>query len=169
MDAVAIYSRVLTSDQDASRQLHELRDFAEREYPDAEIVEFIDIISGMTADEARKYQTLRLEIAADGVDVVVVDEISRLSRLDGGEIYDFIQHTLEYDTSVRDHEVGLSIDIAGGGGGVADVEQTARTAVGDGGDGATRCLADIVVSNADYAHTEQELLPERKRRYSADY
>jgi len=37
---VAIYSRVSMSDQDASRQLHELRDFAEREYPCAEIVEF---------------------------------------------------------------------------------------------------------------------------------
>jgi len=91
MDTVAIYSRVSTSDQDASRQLHELRDFAEREYPDAEIVEFVDIISGTATDEAEQYQTLRSEIAADGVDAVVVDEISRLSRLGGGEIHDFIQ------------------------------------------------------------------------------
>jgi len=30
-------------------------------------------------------------------------------------------------------------------------------------------LADRVVSNADYAHTEQELLPPEKRQYSADY
>jgi phytoene desaturase len=28
---------------------------------------------------------------------------------------------------------------------------------------------DIVVSDADYAHTEQELLPEHERQYSADY
>ena len=30
-------------------------------------------------------------------------------------------------------------------------------------------LADVVVSDADYAHTEQELLPEQKRQYDADY
>ena len=30
-------------------------------------------------------------------------------------------------------------------------------------------LADYVVSNADYAHTEQELLPPEKRQYSEDY
>jgi phytoene desaturase len=29
--------------------------------------------------------------------------------------------------------------------------------------------ADYVVSNADYAHTEQELLPEHERQYDADY
>jgi phytoene desaturase len=29
--------------------------------------------------------------------------------------------------------------------------------------------ADVVVSDADYAHTEQELLPEQKRQYDADY
>ena len=30
-------------------------------------------------------------------------------------------------------------------------------------------LADLVVSDADYAHTEQELLPENKRQYSEEY
>ncbi len=30
-------------------------------------------------------------------------------------------------------------------------------------------LADVVVSDADYAHTEQELLPAQKRQYDADY
>ena len=37
----------------------------------------------------------------------------------------------------------------------------------DGETGAV--LADVVVSDADYAHTEQELLPEQKRQYDADY
>ena len=32
-----------------------------------------------------------------------------------------------------------------------------------------RFLADRVVSDADYAHTEQELLPERKRQYTEEY
>jgi phytoene desaturase len=37
-------------------------------------------------------------------------------------------------------------------------------------DGATGdVLADVVVSNADYAHTEQALLPPAKRQYDADY
>jgi len=37
----------------------------------------------------------------------------------------------------------------------------------DGDEGAV--LADVVVSDADYAHTEQELLPPQKRQYDADY
>jgi len=72
-------------------------------------------------------------------------------------------------TGIEGRRGAFAVDIAGGSGGVADVEQTARTAVGDGGNRATRYLADIVVSNADYAHTEQELLPPEKRQYSNDY
>jgi len=113
MSTVAIYSRVSTTDQDADRQLRELTEFAEREYPDAEIVEFVDVVSGTDTDRAVEYQSLRDEIGAGDVDAVVVDEISRLSRLGGGEIHDFIQHALAHDTSVRDREVGLSIDVDG--------------------------------------------------------
>ena len=36
-------------------------------------------------------------------------------------------------------------------------------------EGGERFLADRVVSDADYAHTEQELLPERKRQYTEEY
>jgi DNA invertase Pin-like site-specific DNA recombinase len=110
---VAIYARISTSDQDADRQLRELTDFAEREYPDEEIAEFVDVISGTDTDRADQYQALRKQIATGSVDAVVVDEISRLSRLGGGEIHDFIQHALEHDTSIRDREVGLSIDVDG--------------------------------------------------------
>jgi phytoene desaturase len=35
--------------------------------------------------------------------------------------------------------------------------------------GGERYLADRVVSDADYAHTEQELLPEHKRQYTEEY
>ena len=121
MTTVAIYARISTSDQDASRQLRELTDFAEREYPGAEIAEFVDVISGTDTDSADEYQALRDEIADGGIDAVVVDEISRLSRLGGGEIHDFIQHALEHDTSVRDREVGLSIDVDG-----SDVDQAVK-------------------------------------------
>jgi len=113
MPTVAIYSRVSTTDQDASRQLDELREWVEREYPDAEREEYVDVVSGTDTDRADEYQALRAAIADGAVDAVVVDEISRLSRLGGGEIHDFIQHALENDTSVRDREVGLSIDVDG--------------------------------------------------------
>jgi len=36
LETVAIYSRVSTTDQDASRQLDELRKFIAREYPDTD-------------------------------------------------------------------------------------------------------------------------------------
>ena len=113
MDTVAIYPRVSTTDQDASRQLGELREFVASEYPDAETIEFVDVVSGTATDEAEQYQALREEINAGAIDMVVVDEISRLSRLGGGEIHEFIQFCLEADTSVRDREVGLSIDVDG--------------------------------------------------------
>ncbi|WP_277553443.1 phytoene desaturase family protein [Halobaculum limi] len=38
-----------------------------------------------------------------------------------------------------------------------------------GGDDADTYLPDLVVSDADYAHTEQELLAPEKRQYDADY
>jgi len=111
MSTVAIYARISTTDQDADRQLRELTDFAAREFPDAEIAEFVDVISGTDTDRADEYQALQEEIGDGSIDAVVVDEISRLSRLGGGEIHEFIQHALEHDTSVRDREVGLSIDV----------------------------------------------------------
>ena len=113
MSTVAIYARISTSDQDADRQLRELTDFAGQEYPDAEILEFVDVISGTDTDRADEYQALQEKIGDGSIDAVVVDEISRLSRLGGGEIHEFIQHALEHDTSVRDREVGLSIDVDG--------------------------------------------------------
>jgi DNA invertase Pin-like site-specific DNA recombinase len=42
---------------------------------------------------------------------VVVDEISRLSRLGAAEVHEFVQLCLENDTSVEDREIGLSIDV----------------------------------------------------------
>jgi DNA invertase Pin-like site-specific DNA recombinase len=112
-DTVAIYARVSTTDQDASRQLDELRTWVADQYPDAETEEYVDVVSGSATDRAEEYHALREAIAARGLDLVVVDEISRLSRLGGGEIHDFIQHALENDTSIRDREVGLSIDVGG--------------------------------------------------------
>ncbi|WP_080505244.1 recombinase family protein [Halorubrum aethiopicum] len=110
-DTVAIYARVSTADQDASRQLDELRGWVADQYPEAEVEEYVDVVSGAATDRAREYRALREATATGVIDIIVVDEISRLSRLGGGEIHDFIQHALEHDTSVRDREVGLSIDV----------------------------------------------------------
>lgn len=112
-ETVAIYARVSTGDQDASRQLDELRTWVGDQFPDAETEEYVDVVSGSATDRAEEYHALREAIAGGGLDLVVVDEISRLSRLGGGEIHDFIQHALENDTSIRDREVGLSIDVGG--------------------------------------------------------
>jgi len=108
---VAIYARVSTSRQDPDRQVRELESFVEREYPDADLERYVDIISGTTEGGGEEYQKLRGDIAANELGTVVVHELSRLSRLGGGEIHNFIRHALEHDTSVRDLEVGLSLDI----------------------------------------------------------
>jgi len=102
---VAIYARVSTNRQDPDRQVRELESFVDREYPDADLERYVDIISGTTDGGGKKYQRLRDDIAVDELGTVVVHELSRLSRLGGGEIHDFIQHALEHDTSVRDLEV----------------------------------------------------------------
>ena len=111
MSTVAIYARVSTSRQDPDRQIDELREFADREHPNATVEQYVDIISGETEGGGEQYQQLRSDIAEGGLDLVVVHELSRLSRLGGGEIHDFIQHAIEHDTSVRDLEVGLSLDV----------------------------------------------------------
>lgn len=108
---VAIYARVSTNRQDPERQVSELEEFVDREYPNAGKHRFVDIISGTTEGGGDEYQRLRDSIEAGEIDVVVLHELSRLSRLGGGEIHSFIQFALEHDTSVRDLEVGLSIDV----------------------------------------------------------
>ena len=65
--------------------------------------------------------------------------MSRLSQLGGGEIHNFLQHALEHETSIRDLEVGLDLDvddsmvdqavtqmIAGLMGNLARIEQTQK-------------------------------------------
>jgi len=108
---LALYARVSTSGQDASRQLEELRDAAAEEYPDHTVAEYVDVVSGAAREGREEYDRLREDIRDGGVDVVLVDEISRLSRLGGGEIHRFIQLCAEHETSLRDREVGLSLDV----------------------------------------------------------
>lgn len=107
---VALYARVSTSEQDPERQLRALRDHAADAYPGCEATEFVDVVSG-TSDRREEYDRLREQIASGDIETVVVDEISRLSRLGSGEIPQFIQHCLDHETSVDDLEVGLSVDV----------------------------------------------------------
>lgn len=108
---IALYARVSTSDQNLSRQIEETREFIHREYPDAEIVEYADIISGASEAGGDEYQRLRKDISDNKIDAVVVHELSRLSRLGAGEIHQFIQYCLANETGVHDMEVGLSISL----------------------------------------------------------
>lgn len=111
MTHVALYARVSTDRQDHERQIRELEEFVGEEYPDASVKRFADIISGTDDEGGTEYRRLRDAIANEEVDVVVVHELSRLSRLGGGEIHNFLQHALEHETSVRDLEVGLELDV----------------------------------------------------------
>ncbi|QAU14197.1 recombinase family protein [Halorubrum sp. BOL3-1] len=111
MTRVALYVRVSTDRQDHDRQIRELKEFVAEEYPDASVERFADIISGTGDEGGAEYRRLREAITDGELDVVIVHELSRLSRLGGGEIHNFLQHALEHGTSVRDLEVGLDLDV----------------------------------------------------------
>lgn len=107
---VAIYTRVSTQDQEPERQLNELRGYVTAEYPEATVNEYVEVVSGTVEGGGEEYKNLKTDVEKGEIDLVVVHELSRLSRLGGGEIHEFIQHCLEHDTGTHDLEVGLSID-----------------------------------------------------------
>ncbi|MFC6943254.1 recombinase family protein [Salinirubellus sp. GCM10025818] len=109
MRKVALYARVSTDDQDPQRQLEELQEYAQQNYPDHETETYADRISG--TEDGEEYRRLWEDIGEDRLQAVVVHEISRLSRLGAGEIEEFISHALEHDTAVEDLEVGLSLRV----------------------------------------------------------
>lgn len=110
--SAAIYARVSTTEQDVQRQLRECRDHLERNFPSAENVdEYYDTVSGADEDGGRYYQELWNAIERGEYDVVVVHEISRLSRLGPTEVNEFISHALEHETSVESLDINLSIHI----------------------------------------------------------
>ena len=95
MTHIAIYARVSTDRQDHERQIRELEEFVSEEYPDAIVERFADVILGTDDEGGAEYRRLREAIAGGEIDAVVVHELSRLSRLGGGEIHNFLQHTLQ--------------------------------------------------------------------------
>jgi len=111
MPEIGIYARVSTTDQDSQRQLNELREFAEDTYDEPEIHTYADIISGTETNRGEEYQRLRSDIEDGCLDVVVVHELSRLSRLGAGEIHEFLEFCLSHETGIQDIEVGLEISL----------------------------------------------------------
>lgn len=112
MQSAAIYARVSTQDQDVQRQLDECREHIASKFPDIEDVDvYADIISGADEHGGEQYRDLCDAIEADEYDLVVVHELSRLSRLGAGEIHRFIQHCLEHQAAIESLDIGLSIHI----------------------------------------------------------
>lgn len=108
----AIYARVSAADQDLERQLHECHEHVATNYPDVDEPDaYADIVSGADESGGDEYHRLWDAIEAGEYDVVVVHEISRLSRLGPTEIHEFIQHALKNETGVESLDVGLSIRV----------------------------------------------------------
>lgn len=76
-----------------------------------EIRAYTDIISGTETQRGEEYQRLHVDIEDGALDVVVVHELSRLSRLGAGEIHEFLEFCLSHETGVQDLEVGLDISL----------------------------------------------------------
>jgi DNA invertase Pin-like site-specific DNA recombinase len=84
MHSAAIYARVSTDEQDVSCQLEECREHIAQQFPEIEdsaIDVFADVVSGAAEDGGEQYRDLWAAIKTDDYDLVVVHELSRLSRL----------------------------------------------------------------------------------------
>ncbi|WP_256394200.1 recombinase family protein [Natronoarchaeum rubrum] len=114
MTRIGLYARVSTDEQDVDRQIADAREYAEANYTDPEIELYPDVVSGAAQSRGEEYERLWADIAEGKLDVVVVHELSRLSRLGAGATHEFLEHALENDTSVRDLEVGLELNLDDG-------------------------------------------------------
>lgn len=114
MTQIGLYARVSTDEQDVDRQIADAREYAEANYPDPEIKLYPDVISGADQSRGEEYERLYQDIGHDQLDVVIVHELSRLSRLGAGATHEFLEHALENDTSVKDLEVGLELNLDDG-------------------------------------------------------
>lgn len=111
MTEVGLYARVSTDEQDVERQINEARDYALNAYEDPDIHLYPDVISGAASSKGEEYRRLWEDVEAGKLDIVVVHELSRVSRLGAGAIHELLEHCLANDTSVKDLEVGLEINL----------------------------------------------------------
>ncbi|WP_418280814.1 recombinase family protein [Halorubrum sp. DTA98] len=114
MTRIGLYARVSTDEQDATRQIEEAREYALREYGEPEVELYADVIGGAEEQRGEEYERLWSDIGDGKLDAVVVHELSRLSRLGAGATHEFLEHALEHETSVKDLEVGLELDLDDG-------------------------------------------------------
>lgn len=103
---IAVYLRVSSDRQEVEGQRHGIaRWVAERRYPQAEIIEYVDDgISGKTTDRP-SFQRMMADVRAGRVHRVITFEISRLSR-------DFLT-LLEVMKTFQDH--GVVVEVPGEG------------------------------------------------------
>ncbi|MBP1987227.1 recombinase family protein [Halolamina salifodinae] len=111
MAQVGLYARVSTEEQDVERQINEAREYATNEFDDPDIRLYPDVISGVDEGRGEEYERLWNDIDAGDLDLVVVHELSRVSRLGAGAIHELLEHSLANDTSVKDLEVGLEVNL----------------------------------------------------------
>ena len=110
VQSAAIYARVSTPEQDLQRQLDECREHITAKFPDVTIVDtYGDVVSGIKVDGGEQYHQLNSAIKSGEYDLVVVHELSRLSRLGAGKIRRFVQRCIERETAIESLEIGLSI------------------------------------------------------------
>lgn len=111
MPEIGLYARVSTEEQDVDRQIEEAEEYIDQNYVDPTVERYPDVITGTDEGHGEEYNRLWSDIENDELDAVVVHELSRLSRLGAGEIHTFIEHALEHNTSVKDLEVGLELNL----------------------------------------------------------
>lgn len=110
MQSAAIYARVSTPEQDLQRQLEECREHIASKFSEiANVDTYADVVSGVRVHGGEQYRQLSRAIESGEYDLVVVHELSRLSRLGAGEIRCFVQQCVERETAIESLEIGLSI------------------------------------------------------------
>ena len=110
MKSAAIYARVSTPEQDLQRQLGECREHIASKFSEVATVDtYADVVSGIRVHGGEQYRQLNRAIKRGKYDLVVVHELSRLSRLGAGEVRLFVQQCVERETAIESLEIGLSI------------------------------------------------------------
>lgn len=105
-----LYARVSTEDQNPERQLDDLRDHLEQDdYQYGDVAKLVDIDTGTTA-ERTQFSRLVDEVRTGGWDVVVVTELSRLSRTGAADVMEFVELCISTDTGLEVLDSVIEID-----------------------------------------------------------
>lgn len=108
---VARYHRVSTSDQNLSRQTDATGEYVAREWPDAGTRTYADASTGTDTDRS-EYKRLMGDVRAAEIEVVVVHEVSRISR-SVRDLSRIVDELRAHDTGL--HIISEGIEIPGDG------------------------------------------------------